>query len=261
MPDDSWYYAQDNQQLGPVTLEALRGMVASGQVGAADLVWTQGMAQWQPARSVPEVGNVLLAGVPGAGGAAGGTAYGAPTGYSPGPGGAGVPGGGAGQLGYGVGQTYYQQQYGHHPVYAGFWLRFCAFFIDYIILFVPFFILGMVIELAVPSTVNPRTGMQTPTPVGAALSLGVNLVSIVVSWLYYALQESGTHQATFGKRAVGLRVTDLDGQPIGFGQATGRYFAKILSGCILAIGYIMAAFTEKKQALHDMIASTLVVKK
>ena len=96
MADDNWYYAQNNQQLGPVTLEALRGMVASGQVGAADLVWTQGMSQWLPARSVPEVASALAGGASGAGagigGGAGQTMYqqpgGQPTGYPP-------PGGGA----------------------------------------------------------------------------------------------------------------------------------------------------------------------
>ena len=59
MADDSWYYAQNNQQLGPVTLAALRQMIASGQVGAADLVWTQGMPQWQPARSIPELAGAV----------------------------------------------------------------------------------------------------------------------------------------------------------------------------------------------------------
>jgi uncharacterized RDD family membrane protein YckC len=61
--------------------------------------------------------------------------------------------------------------------------------------------------------------------------------------------------------AIGIKVTDLNGNRISFGRATGRYFAKILSGMILMIGYIMAGFTEKKQALHDMIASCLVVMK
>ena len=106
MADDTWYYAQNNQQLGPVSLEALRGMVASGQVGAGDLVWTQGMAQWLPARSVPE----LAGSVPGGGGGAGvsptmaappgagGTAYPTPGGYPPqgyAPPGMYPPGGGA----------------------------------------------------------------------------------------------------------------------------------------------------------------------
>jgi uncharacterized RDD family membrane protein YckC len=73
--------------------------------------------------------------------------------------------------------------------------------------------------------------------------------------------ESSARQATLGKMALGIVVTDLDGNRIGFGRATGRYFAKILSALILLIGFIMAAFTQKKQGLHDIIAGTLVVKK
>jgi uncharacterized RDD family membrane protein YckC len=74
------------------------------------------------------------------------------------------------------------------------------------------------------------------------------------------LQESSSAQATIGKRIMGLRVMDLEGQRIGFAQASGRFFGKIISGLILDIGFIMAGFTERKQALHDMIAGTLVVK-
>ena len=62
------------------------------------------------------------------------------------------------------------------------------------------------------------------------------------------------------KKALGLSVTDLSGNRIGFGRATGRYFAKILSGLILLIGFIMVAFTQRKQGLHDMLAGTLVYK-
>ena len=77
-------------------------------------------------------------------------------------------------------------------------------------------------------------------------------------WLYFAIMESSAKQGTLGKMAVGLVVTDKRGKRLTFGRATGRYFAKWISGKILIIGYIMAAFTEKKQALHDIIAGTMV---
>jgi uncharacterized RDD family membrane protein YckC len=92
------------------------------------------------------------------------------------------------------------------------------------------------------------------------LNLVGNLIGLLVGWLYSALQESSETQATFGKKMMGIVVTDLDGNRISFGRATGRHFAKIPSACVLLIGYIMAAFTERKQALHDMMAGTLVVK-
>ncbi|HBY76937.1 MAG TPA: hypothetical protein DEG47_08015, partial [Cyanobacteria bacterium UBA11148] len=88
-----------------------------------------------------------------------------------------------------------------------------------------------------------------------------NLVGLLIAWLYYAVQESSAKQATIGKQALGIVVTDLQNQRISFIQATIRYFSKIISTIILLIGYLMALFTEKKQALHDIIAGTLVVNK
>jgi uncharacterized RDD family membrane protein YckC len=86
-------------------------------------------------------------------------------------------------------------------------------------------------------------------------------VMLVLQWLYFAWMESSEHQATLGKMALGLIVTDLNDQRVSFGRATGRFFAKIITSYTFFIGYIMAGFTEKKQALHDMIASTLVLRK
>jgi uncharacterized RDD family membrane protein YckC len=93
---------------------------------------------------------------------------------------------------------------------------------------------------------------------------GMMMLFVVIAaagWLYFALMESSSKQGTLGKMALSIVVTDVNGNRITFGRATGRYFGKILSGLILYIGYIMVAFTEKKQGLHDMIAGTLVVNK
>jgi uncharacterized RDD family membrane protein YckC len=95
-----------------------------------------------------------------------------------------------------------------------------------------------------------------------AILIGYIILLVVGQWLDYAWMESSAKQATLGKLALGLVVTDMEGRRISFGRASGRFFAKIITGFIpFAIGYIMAGFTEKKQALHDMIASCLVVKK
>lgn len=80
-------------------------------------------------------------------------------------------------------------------------------------------------------------------------------------WLYFALMESSGQQGTIGKMALGIKVTDMNGNRIGFGRATGRYFGKIISSLTLTIGYIMAGFTQQKQALHDIIAGCLVINK
>jgi uncharacterized RDD family membrane protein YckC len=139
--------------------------------------------------------------------------------------------------------------------YAGFWWRFLAYAIDALISVCIFFPLGMIIGVIIVATGEDP---ESPSMLGARL--GTNLVSLLVTWLYYALCESSPWQGTVGKKLLGLRVTDLNGQRIGFGKATGRHFGKILSGMILGIGFIMIAFTERKQGLHDQMAGTLVLK-
>ena len=73
--------------------------------------------------------------------------------------------------------------------------------------------------------------------------------------------ESSPKQATVGKLACGLVVTDLSGQRLTFGKASGRYFAMIPSALILGIGFLMCLWTERKQCLHDIMAGCLVVTK
>jgi uncharacterized RDD family membrane protein YckC len=136
-------------------------------------------------------------------------------------------------------------------VYGGFWLRFVAYIIDSVILNVAVFIISFVIGLGVGG--GGRGAAQTA-------QLVASLLGIVLAWLYFALQESSEAGATLGKRALGLRVLRGDGARLSFGRATGRFFAKILSAVILMIGYIMAGFTDRKRALHDMVADTVVIK-
>jgi formylglycine-generating enzyme required for sulfatase activity/uncharacterized RDD family membrane protein YckC len=131
--------------------------------------------------------------------------------------------------------------------YAGFWKRFAALIIDSIIITIVTYIIYFMIP-AMLSGGRPES----------EVFLGW-IVWMIVNWLYEAVMESSSGQATLGKMALGIIVTDYEGKRISFGRATGRLFAKIISGLLLLIGYIMAGFTERKQALHDMIAETLVV--
>jgi uncharacterized RDD family membrane protein YckC len=140
--------------------------------------------------------------------------------------------------------------------YGGFWIRFVAAIID-----------GILVELVVLPV-----GAVVGAMIGAAgyavdmPGIGIRMVTLIVSgtigllgnWIYEAAMESSSKQATVGKMALGLKVTDLEGRRISFARASGRHFAKLISGMILLIGYIMAGFTQRKQALHDMIAGTLV---
>ncbi len=149
--------------------------------------------------------------------------------------------------------------------YAGFWLRFVAFIIDYIILGIVQMIILIPLLGVIGITAMNYQSMTAEENTAAMLAIvGVgmmsNFVFLVMGWLYFALMES-YKGGTIGKMAMGLIVTDMEGNRISFLQATGRYFGKIVSGMILLIGYIMAGFTEKKQALHDIMANCLVVKK
>lgn len=138
--------------------------------------------------------------------------------------------------------------------YAGFWLRFVAMFIDGIIVGIVQTIITLMFFGGI--FMSPETFSSSGM---GAIAL-YYLIVISINWLYYAGMESSTRQATLGKSALGIKVTDINGERIGFGQATGRYFSKFLSALILGIGYLMAGFTEKKQALHDQVANTLVVR-
>jgi uncharacterized RDD family membrane protein YckC len=152
--------------------------------------------------------------------------------------------------------------------YAGFWLRLLALLIDNTILGLGFFLVLMPLIFLT----GLRTFLDNFRPHEDMNDIGVFMlvvffflvatVALVLTWLYHALMECSPWQATVGKKALGLVVTDLDGQRVSFGRATGRHFGKMLTNLIPAlIGYIMAGFTEKRQALHDMLAGCLVLRR
>ena len=121
--------------------------------------------------------------------------------------------------------------------YGGFWMRVAAWLIDAVV-------------------VSAATGIVVAT------TLGAGIVAVFVGpWLYEAFMTSSSWQATLGKRAMNLVVTDLQGRPVSFGRATGRHFAKWISVMTFGVGFLIVAFTEKKQGLHDLIAGTVVVER
>ena len=142
---------------------------------------------------------------------------------------------------------------GQPPVkYAGFWRRFAASIIDGLVIGIAYLIFSIPLFFAFDEVLPDAEGPWF---------LIVYLAAFILSWLYYSLMESSAKQATLGKMALDIIVTGEAGNRISFARATGRYFAKYLSQLIFYIGYIMIAFTKKKQGLHDLIAITLVVKK
>jgi uncharacterized RDD family membrane protein YckC len=123
--------------------------------------------------------------------------------------------------------------------FAGFWRRFAALLLDMMIL-------------------GAAQGVIASLP--RALRFD-GIPELLVTWFYFALLESSEYQATVGKMALGLIVTDEHGGRISFARATGRHFAKILSIILAGFGFVMAAFSSRKQALHDMLAGCLVLRK
>ncbi len=224
MSDEMWYYAVGGEQRGPVSREDLGRLAISGAVTPQTLVWREGMANWLAAGTLA---GLLTPSNPAAS---------APLNYA-------------------------------NPVtldtaiYAGFWRRFCAWVIDRLIFYVPFRIINTALGLTqlVPSF--GRIGRVHRQPFEIYLGCGMGLIEYVAWWLYFALMESSELQATVGKMALGLRVTDIMGGRISFVRACGRNFGKIVSDLTLFIGFMMAGWTQRKQALHDMLADTLVIKK
>jgi uncharacterized RDD family membrane protein YckC len=136
-------------------------------------------------------------------------------------------------------------------IYAGFWMRVAASLIDGFVLMFAGFIVGGLVGVVY--------GLLEGSSDGAD-GVGV-VVGIFIRWFYFARMESSVYQATLGKMALGLKVTDVDGAPLSFSRATGRHVAKLASTLTLGAGYLMVAFTERKQGLHDIIASCLVVRR
>lgn len=232
---DRWYYVFSGARQGPVDETVLAERIAVGQVRADTLVWREGMGEWAAAASVErwraEFDAAAAAGM------------GAVPPVAPGPivkpRAVFVPGG-----------------------YAGFWVRLVAYVVDSILLSVGYVLLVMVLMVPMGlvgagSSGNPSSAAGT----GMLLVLGCAsyVLPVMMFWAYFALMESSRHQGTLGKMVMGLRVMTEDGQRLSLGRATARFLGRMLSGMILCIGYIMVAFTEKKQGLHDLIAGTIVV--
>ena len=137
------------------------------------------------------------------------------------------------------------------PHYADFWLRLAAYLIDLTLIYIVEGVLAVGVVLMGPREISI---------VGILVGLiNFALVSASLAWAYFALFESSPMQGTVGKYALGIYVTDVHGDPIGFWRATARYWLKPLSSASLMAGWIMAAFTRRKQALHDLLAGTLVL--
>ena len=147
------------------------------------------------------------------------------------------------------------------PEYAGFWRRWWGLFVDRIILGALLLPVGLALGLNVlwPFTTHEDIGPEWFTQVLFG-SLSMWLIRSFAEWVYFAVFHSSSRQATPGQILLGVHVTGLDGGRIGLARASARYFASWISAITAGIGFIAGAFTERRQTLHDMIASTLVLR-
>jgi len=233
------WIGRDGERHGPYKEEDVRQWLRSGQVSPADLAWHEGLADWQPL-------SVLFPDVaPSAAAPTAANPYAAPTAPL-------LP------------QTTAAALEDH----AGFWKRVAAYILDAIVLYIP----QMLIEKAfggdaakaalkqasLDAVGNPDAMMAANMHYYATMWPAMLLI-VVMGVLYFTVCESSAWQGTLGKLALGIRVTDMQGRRISFPRALGRYFAKFLSAIILGIGFLMVAWTQRKQGLHDLICGTLVL--
>jgi uncharacterized RDD family membrane protein YckC len=155
-----------------------------------------------------------------------------------------------------------------HVEYAGFWLRLLALLIDNVVMGIGFvlILIPLIFLTGLGGLLSQIHPDEEINDAGIFALIGFVFLaataSLVFTWLYHALMESSEWQATVGKKALGLVVTDMAGLRVSFRRSTGRHFGKIITNMVpFLIGYIMAGFTEKKQALHDMLAGCLVLRR
>ncbi|MEV5120776.1 MAG: RDD family protein [Stenotrophomonas indicatrix] len=256
-----WYYAEGQQRQGPLEITEIRQRFQRGQLTLDTLVWREGMGQWAPLRQmVDELGLQTLAD------ASTSTATGGfdlrndyaaiDNGTAPLPGTGALssspytaPGAGGGD--------YSQPVQGGEVVYAGFWKRFAAYLIDYFVLLIPSGVVGGVLGFVLGAGMGATGSGETAVEVVTQLISG--LAGLFIAAAYYGWFHASRGGATLGKMAIGIKVVRGNGDRLTLGRSIGRYFATILSGLTLCIGYLMAAFTERKQGLHDLICDTVVV--
>ena len=143
---------------------------------------------------------------------------------------------------------------------GGFWIRFVAYMIDGLVLTVA---AGAIVGLFVLLVIGSADANEDETSPAIAFGIVLMILALLlIGWLYEALMTSSRRGATLGKQALGLRIIRADGARLTFGRATARYFLKyIITPLVpLFIGYLMAAFTNRKRALHDVLADTIVIR-
>jgi uncharacterized RDD family membrane protein YckC len=230
------WIGRDGERHGPYKEDDVRQWLRSGQVSRDDLAWYEGLADWQPLSVL--FPDVSVAASP-------------ETSATPMPS-APLP----------------QTTTAALEDYAGFWKRVAAYILDFIILLIPSVIIQRLMGSGAAQATLQQSVLAAPGDPHAMIAaygqfystmMPAILIGYVVVWLYFAFCESSSWQATIGKLALGIRVTDMQGARLSFSHALGRSAARFLSYIILCIGFLPAGWTARKQAMHDKIVNTLVL--
>lgn len=284
MKESEWFYSRGEERHGPISGTDLKVMAQNGELLPTDLIWREGLADWKKARQfvglfnsappspsadlppalpplpdakadlgigegLPDLGKIpnmdsglgKIAGVI------------TPIGLDS----LGIDGQSGVLDDIGAPSAFSKPRVMAASAggdYAGFWKRFAALIIDRIIMYGLGMAVGLVVGFVYGFLYQPTTDDDLQT-----FTITIYVVGLLLEFLYFAGLECSPWQATVGKLAVGIQVTDLNGDRIGFLRSVARNLCKILSALILLIGYLMAAFTPQKQALHDLITGCLVV--
>jgi len=257
----SWLVRRGGKTMGPVTVEFLKQKAAAGQLLPTDEIKQQGRTDWVPCGTVkglfPSTAAPLASGAgvasppprvgqPPAGGPASAFAesadddefYGSlPPGPAPGP-------------------AVVKQE-----AYSRFLPRLAAFLLDSLIVFyLPMLVLGPLFAFLLPTPMFMNDmGVEPPKIYYVLVAQVPQILLSIVSVAYFVGFESSAKQATWGKQIVGLRVEGIRGERISVGKALGRYVSKGLSYLTFGLVFFMPLFTKRRQAMHDLMAATVVV--
>lgn len=265
-----WHYSIDGEKHGPVSSAELKELAANGELSPSDLIWKDGMDAWVTANKVKglfaatsasHLPSQKIAAAP-ARPAAGKPAAAKPAAVKPAqrkPVAATADDEDEDEDEYDEPLPTSKSSKNTKPArgkleYGGFFVRFAASIVDGILILLidaAMFIIAMVLFMLIGESSETAKGI---------ISFCLLIACGVVPWLYFAMAESSEKQTTLGKRLFGLKVTNLNGERISFGRATGRFIAKVLSQFPLVVGHLLALVTEKRQAFHDLLAGTIVVK-
>lgn len=249
--ENNWWYVLNNKKCGPVSGEAIRKMLDKREIPFFTLVSQQGTDRWTPAIDVREFNSSHSVSTPEEKkGNSSKPKQSTPAMASK----AKSPPAAASAKNETHKQTANSSTDEIALCYAGFWRRLVAYLIDLAILY------AVMLPLAVLAGILAAEMNNMDTYQLKRFESALTLIFFATAWLYFAFMESSAQKGTYGKRLIGLQVTNLQGQPVSFNQATGRFFARVLSALPLGLGFLMAAFTARKQTIHDIVAKTLVLR-